>query len=142
MIACKHITSDLAHMIQLFERNHFLVRCDLEDAVGWCVEDGTTGAHMFFAQFLDDFGARSGLIADHLTPNSLLKVRHEISRKAIGIGRQRFVQDDSGHFPVTCCTVLACSRLCHAAIGASCIISWWCSQYRSDVSQANASQVR
>src|SRR6266700_8006628 len=96
---------------------------------------------MFFAQFLDDFGARSGLIADHLTPNSLLKVRHEISRKAIGIARQRFVQDDSGHFPVACCAILACSRLCHAAIGAACVVSRWCAQYWSNVSQADASQI-
>ena len=60
------LARDLADAVQLGKRDHLFVRGDLEDAVGRGVDDGRARAHVLFAQFLDDLGARGRHVAQRL----------------------------------------------------------------------------
>src|SRR5260370_1209934 len=89
MLPSQHTSGNPAHIIQFFERYHILVCCELEDAIRGSVQDRTTGAQVFFAQFLDDFSARSSLIAQHLASDSLLELLYKTGRKPMWIGGKR-----------------------------------------------------
>src|SRR5436309_11524729 len=115
VIAGEHVPGKLADMVELIERDDILVSGDLEDAIRRGVEDGATGAHVLIAQFFDDFGAGRWLVAQHFAPDELLKLRYNVGREAMRVGRKRFAQHDAGHFPVAGGTVLARARRGHAA---------------------------
>ncbi len=72
MLAIEHFASDIADAIKLSNGQHIFVRRNLEDAIARGVHDGVAGAHVLFAQFLDDFGAGGGLIAERFSADRAL----------------------------------------------------------------------
>ncbi len=98
--AAQNITRDFADLVKLPERNHFFVRGDLEDAVGRGVDDRRAGAHVFFAQFLDDFGSGRGVIAERAAADVAFELVHDLGRKTVRVERKRFRQMNADHLPV------------------------------------------
>ena len=62
--AVEQFAGDFAHAIELGDGDHVFVRGDLEDAVAGGVDDREAGAHVLLAEFLDDFSAGGGLVAE------------------------------------------------------------------------------
>ena len=80
---------------------------DLEDRIGRGIDDRKARAHVLFAQLLDDLGARSHRVAERFASDSRLEGLADFGRDALGEGRQRFLQDHAGDFPVSGRGVLA-----------------------------------
>src|SRR5207249_11521378 len=137
VLASKHLASNLAHMVQLFQWNDLLVSGKLEDAISRGIQNWPTSTQVLLAEFLDDLGARSRFVAEHLAANRLLKSFHHVRREAIGISGQRFLQDNSRNLPVTCRTIFSCARFCHASVGSPRVCPWGRSLDGSDVAQPN-----
>ena len=60
----QNLACGFADLVLLPYRDHFLMRGDLEDAVGRGVNNRRTGAHVLRAEFRDDLGAGRRLVAD------------------------------------------------------------------------------
>ena len=75
---------DFAHAIKLGDGNHVLVRGDLKDAVAGRVDDRKAGADVFFAKFLDDFGAGGGLVAERAAADAALEFGDQLRGKPCG----------------------------------------------------------
>ena len=53
----EQFAGNLAHAIEIGDRDHVLMRGNLKDTVSGGVDDGLSRAHMFFAEFFDNLGA-------------------------------------------------------------------------------------
>ena len=73
---------------------------NLEDTVAGGVDDGLAGADMFFAKFLDDFGAGGGFVAEGLAADLFFEFGDEFAREAVRVDRESLGEPDAGHFPV------------------------------------------
>ncbi len=73
MRAAQEVSRDLAHAIQLVQRNHTLVRRNLKNAIGRRVYNGAPGAQMLFPQLFDDLRPGCRLIAESLTSDLCLE---------------------------------------------------------------------
>ncbi len=108
---------DFAVAIQFGHGHDFFVRGDLEHAVGGGVANQRTGAHVFFAEFFDDFGAARGFIADELAAGFFLKIGNQIggervfTREVVEAG----VHFEAGDFPVAGNGVFAVGHFAHGA---------------------------
>ena len=106
--AAQNLARGLADLVQLPQRDHFFVRGHLENAVGRGVDDGRAGAHVLGAQFLDDLGAGSGLVAERAAADAALEFVHDLGRKAVrdraGTASSRWMPD---HLPMAGGRVLA-----------------------------------
>ena len=79
----QNLARGFADLVQLPERDHLFVRGHLEDAVGRGVNDGRAGAHVLGAQFLDDLGARGGLVAQRAAADAPLEFVHDFRRETV-----------------------------------------------------------
>ena len=59
------------------------MRGHLEHAVGGSVDDRLAGAHVLFAELLDDLGSRSGVIAERAAADASLELLHDLGREAV-----------------------------------------------------------
>src|SRR5207244_4603530 len=62
-----------ANPVEILKRYDVLMGSDLKHRIRRGVYDRTAGPDVFLAQLLDDFGARSRLISQHLATDSLLE---------------------------------------------------------------------
>ena len=97
----QNLARGLAHLVQLEQRNHFFMRGDLKDAVGRGVDDRRAGPHVLLAELLDDFGAGGGEIAERAAADAALEFVHDLAREAVREKRERLVEMDAGHLPMT-----------------------------------------
>src|ERR1700731_4615929 len=141
MFSCKHSTCNLAHLIQLWKRNNFLVCRELKNAVRGGIQDGTGCTKMFFTKFLDDFRARCWLIADYFAPDGLLKLLDKVGGESMGIGGKGFMKYHSHHLPMACGAVFASCRLCHASVGSPSMFGWRSALNGCDIADADLSKV-
>ena len=100
MLAAHQLARDRADAPQLLDRNHFLVRRDLEDRVGRGVDDRRAGAHVLFAELVEDDRARRRLVAEGLAADAPLVLLDDVARKPVRIGAERIGDDEAHHFPV------------------------------------------
>src|SRR5271156_3272561 len=98
--AVQEFARDLAHAIELGNRNHVFVRGDLKNAVAGGVHDGKSGNNVFTAKLFDNFGAGCGLVAERAAADLALEFRDQRLRKAVGTNGKSAVEPDAGHFPV------------------------------------------
>ncbi len=106
----QNIPRRLAHLVQLEQRDHFLVRRDLKHAVRRRVHNRRPGAHVFLAQLFDDFRARRRFVAERAPPDARLKRLHHLARKSFGKQRERLRQMNPRHLPMPRSRVLAGRR--------------------------------
>ena len=116
--SAQNLARRLAHLVEFPERDHFLVRGDLEDAVGRGVDDGRAGAHVLDAEFLDDLGAGGGLVAQRTAADAAFEFAHHVRREAVRIERERLGEMNADHFPMAGGGVLAGRRQGALAVGA------------------------
>jgi len=64
---------DLAHAVELADRNNVIVGGNLKHAVARRVNDELTRANVFFTKFLYDFRAGGGLVSDGFPADLPLK---------------------------------------------------------------------
>ncbi len=100
MRSLKKLARDFTHFVKLSDGNRFFMRGDLENAVAGGVNDGKAGALMLFPEFLDDFGAGGGLVAESFAADRALEFFHEIAREAVLVNGEGLIEPDAGHFPV------------------------------------------
>ena len=98
--SAQNLARGLAHLVQFPERDHFLMRGDLEDAVGRRVDDRRAGAHVLLAQFLDDLGAGGGLVAERPAADAAFELAHHLGREAVRVQRERLGEVNADHFPM------------------------------------------
>ena len=107
----QNLARRLADLVQLEQRNHFLVRRDLKHAVGRGVDDRRAGPHVLLAQLLDDLGARRRLVAERAAARCASRTRSITSRrKSVREQRKRLLQMNAGHLPMPGGGVLAGRR--------------------------------
>ena len=111
MVAHQHFPGNAADAVQLFHGDHVLMAGDLKHAVTGGIHDRAAGAHMFFAQFVQNGGAAGGIIAQCLAADAAFKLVHYVLGEAVGIGRERLVQLQAHHFPVAGGGILTCGDL-------------------------------
>ncbi len=100
MRSLKKLARDFAHFVELGDGNRFFMRGDLENAVAGGVNDRKAGTLVLFAEFLDDFGAGGGLVAESFAADRALEFFHEIAREAVLVNGEGLIEPDTGHFPV------------------------------------------
>src|ERR1700683_1918014 len=83
--AMKQFARDLAHAVEIGNRNYVLVRGNLKYAVAGGVHDRESCARVFFAQFLDDLRSCGGLVPKRAAPDSKLEFRNQRFWKAVRI---------------------------------------------------------
>src|SRR5450830_1667053 len=105
--------ADLAHLIQLGQRDDVVVRGDLEHRVSRRVHNRIAGTHMFFAQFGDDRGPRLRSVAQGLGVEALFEGVDDLERKSVGVRGERLCQCKSHHLPVTAYRILPLDFLLH-----------------------------
>ena len=96
----QNFACDFAHAIKFSDRNHFLMRGNLKDAVARRVHNRFSRAHMFFTKLLDNFRSRCRLVADRFSTDSFLKRFHHISRESMFVHREGLIEPDSRHLPM------------------------------------------
>src|SRR5581483_2590901 len=89
----------------------------LKDAIGRCVDDRLPGAHVLFAQFLDDLSTGSGAIAERAASDARFEFAHQFGRKAVWEEREWLRQVNPGHLPMTRGGVFAGRRKRAFAVG-------------------------
>ena len=80
---------DFTVLIKLLDRNDALMRRHLEYAVGACIDDQCACFYMLATVVADDIGAGIGLVTEHPASCAALKLRDNLRREAVGIGRHR-----------------------------------------------------
>ncbi len=111
---------DAAGCIQVVERDHVFVRCDLKNTICARVDDPRTGSKVFVNQLIDDRGSAGVLVSDCPASRACFEVRNEFRGKARGrLWKQReaLFQQQAGHFPMPRCRVLACGTFLHGSKG-------------------------
>src|ERR1700736_1076810 len=58
------MSRDPANLVQLFQRNDFFVRRDLQNGIGRSVKDGISGFDMLGAKLFQYGGTAAGIVAD------------------------------------------------------------------------------
>jgi hypothetical protein len=101
---------DSAPLIELFQRNHFLVRGYLKNAVGGRVDNRTRGANVFFAELFYDLSPGGRFVTKNLAPDSLLELIDNSPRKTIGVCWEWLLGDDPAHLPMPGCRVFPARR--------------------------------
>jgi hypothetical protein len=74
---------------------------ELEDGVGRRVEDRAAGRDVLGAELVDDAGARGRLVAQDATADDGFERLDDLGREAVRIGRERVLEDESHHLPVS-----------------------------------------
>jgi hypothetical protein len=105
--AAKDVAGDLAHPVQLLDRNHFLVRGHLEYAVRRRVDDRRAGAHVLLAEPLNDLGAGGRAIAEDPAAYAPLELVQHLAREAVRVQGEGSFQLNTGDLPVSGGRVLA-----------------------------------
>lgn len=98
---------DLAHFVELSNRNGLLVRRDLKNAVARRVDDRIAGALMLLPEFLDDFRAGGGLVANGFAANGALEFLDQVAWETVFVYGKGLIKPDTAHFPVASGRVLA-----------------------------------
>src|SRR5437588_410594 len=96
---------------------------------------------MLLTQFLNNLRPRGRFVAKHFATNRLLECPDQVWREAVGKSRQRLVQNDPSHLPMTRRTIFPRRRLCHLAIRPFSITLLRGPKNRRNVSQSNPPQV-
>ena len=112
-----------AGAVELLQRNDFLVRRHLEDAVRRGVHDPAPGAHMLGAELVEDGRAGGGPVPEDAAPGAPRKLLHDLVRESPGVGRERArasVRPHSSQCPVVeSLPAPAGWQVPHAALGDS-----------------------
>jgi len=104
----------LARPVEFLERDRLLVRGDLEDRVGRGIDDQVSGALMLLPESSDDLRAARGHVPEHAASGLAAERVEDLGWKAVREQRERTIEDDSGHLPVSGRRVLAGRGLRHA----------------------------
>ena len=107
-----------AGVIQLFQRDPFLVGSHLKDGVGGGVDNPLAGFLLLHAVVTDHIGAGVGLVAQNAPASGFCKGLQHLRREALGIGGQGPGGGNTGNLPVADGGVLAHGHLCQPAQGA------------------------
>ncbi len=67
MRALQESSGDAAPIVELFQRYHVDMGCELEDAVRRGVDDRGAGSEVLFPRLSDDSGSGGGFVAQHLS---------------------------------------------------------------------------
>ena len=94
------LVGDAADAVLLLDRNHILVREDLEHAVGRGVDDRRAGAHVLGAEAVHDLRARPDQIANRATTDAPLELGDHLGGEPAGKRGKRALEHDPHHFPV------------------------------------------
>ena len=113
VLAAHQLARDRADAPQLLDRNDLLVRRDLEDGVGRGVDDRRAGAHVLFAELVEDHRPRRRLVAERLPADAPLVFGDDVGRKSVRIGAERILDDEPHHFPMPGRRVLPRADLGH-----------------------------
>ena len=76
------------------------MRGHLKHAVGRRVDNRLAGAHVFFAELLDDLGAGSGAVAERAASDARLELLQNLGRKSVRKEREGLGEMDAHHFPM------------------------------------------
>ena len=95
-----------ANFIKALNRNHVLVRRDLEDRIGGGVENRMSRAHMLRAKAVEDFRAACGNISDEPDVSRFFDGLHHFPGKTI-VCPERFLEHNTRKFPVSRRGILA-----------------------------------
>ena len=110
---------DLAIAVEFGHGHDLLVGGDLEDAVGGGVANQRAGLEMLLAEFLDDYRAAGGLVANQLAPGLALEISDQVGRERVFEGEvvEAGLDLEAGDFPVAGDGVLALGDFAHGAVG-------------------------
>ena len=133
---------DFTNPVLLPQRNYFLMRRILEDAVGRSINNGRTRSHVLGAEFGDDLGARGRLVAERAASDAAFELVHDFAREAVRIQGEGLIEDDSRHFPMAGGRVLAGRRQRAAAESARGSIGGRNAGDRPDVANPQAREIR
>ena len=101
MWTVKQFASDFADAILVRDRNNVFVRRDLEYAVARGVDDWSSGAHVLFSQFFEDFRAGRGLVAERLAADLFFEFSDQLSGEPVWICWKCLGEPDTRHLPVS-----------------------------------------
>ena len=110
-IPLEHLPGNATELVQLLNREQFLMAGNLENAVAAGVNNRRMIPHVLRAQLLQDDGAGSGLVADTLVPDRLFIGIHEFLRETVREGRECAGDPHAGDFPVAGSGVLSLAGL-------------------------------
>ena len=103
---------DLAHAIQLRNRNYVFMRGNLKHAVARRVHDRFPSTNVFFAELLDDFRSRRRFVSDGLSADQFLELFDQLAWKSVLVNGEGLIQPDSGHFPMAGCRIFSWRPRC------------------------------
>jgi hypothetical protein len=107
-----------ADRVQLGNRDHVLVRGDLEDRIRRRVQDHVARVDVLGPELLDDLGATCRNVPEHSPPGRARERLDQFEWEAgVREGRERLRQHDAHHLPVPGRGVLAARSLAHASHG-------------------------
>ena len=127
----------MADLVELFDRHDTLVGCDLQNAVGTCVNDQIACLNMLLSVIPYHIRARVRLIAEYASARRLAEFVEDLLREAVRICRKRLRRYHARHLPVAYCRILASGLLVHAAEAAIDIFLWIEEGCAGDVSEAH-----
>ncbi len=117
-IALQQFAGDFADFVLTLNGNDRFVHGDLEDAVAARVHDRVAGAHVFFAQFVDDHGARCRIISEGAGADQRFESVHDFPWKTLREVRKDHIRDESCDFPMAGDRVFATALFGSAPKGA------------------------
>ena len=85
----EHRSGSAAALIQFLERDHLLMRRDLEHTVRRSVDDPLSGPHLLLSVFSDHLCSGAHFIADHAAPRLLRELIEQLLRKSLRISGHR-----------------------------------------------------
>jgi hypothetical protein len=141
VIPAQNFAGDLAHAVQLLERDHVLMSRNLENAIGGGVDDRLAGRHVLRAEFVEDGGAGGGLVREGLAPDAPLPFAEDLRRKAVREGGERLVGDYPGHLPVPSDGILPLRLLLHNSVACRGLLTRRDPFYLHNISKAHLLKV-
>ena len=90
------------------------MRGNLEYRIGGRVDNRRAGAHVFFAELVEDHRARRRLVAERLSPNAFLVLFDHVRRKSVRVCAKRIGNDESHHFPMSGRRIFPRAHFVHA----------------------------
>src|ERR1700682_1256817 len=91
---------DLANLVKFSDRQHVLMRGDLQNRIGRCVKNGMAGPHMFCAQLLQDGRATTRVVSDKCYACFALDLADKLIRELFEDGKW-FIDNRTGDFPMS-----------------------------------------
>jgi hypothetical protein len=109
------LVRNLTEAIELWDRNHLLVRRDLKHAVRRGIDNGITGPQVLRPQLRDDGRARGSFVAEGAPADASLELGDDWRGKSVREDRKRMVEYEAHQLPVPGDRVLSSRALRHPA---------------------------